>query len=97
MPGRSWKVYILPPSVGRGTATARSGTMVDPVGPPTFSNATRPSFVVLRTSQMSEPYATAGSMESNLGLQESRIVTVPPRCPGPDPAVATHSEEPAAT
>ena len=71
--------------------------MVDPLGPPTFSNATRPSFVVLRTPQLSSPYATAGSMESNLGFSESSIVTVPPRWPGPEPAVATHSEEPAAT
>src|SRR5437763_3216278 len=96
MPGRSWKVYVLPPSVGRGTATARSGTMVDPLGPPTFSNATRPSFVVLRTPQLSEPYATAGSMESKLGLCDSSV-TAPPRWPGPEPTVATQSEEPTAT
>ena len=46
--GRSRKVYVLPPSVGVGSETARSGTSWVPASPLAWLNATRPSFVMRR-------------------------------------------------
>src|SRR5262245_61356002 len=40
---RSVNVYVVPPSAGRGSVTARSGTSVYPCAPPALRNATSPS------------------------------------------------------
>src|SRR5438045_2473461 len=92
IPGRSWKVYVFPSSVGRGTATARSGTTVDPAGPSVLSKDTRPSLVSRRIAQLSGRYATAGSIESMPYWLS--MVSVPPRWPGPAPVAVTHSDDP---
>src|SRR5437660_10572631 len=92
IPGRSWNVYVVPPPVGVGIATAKSGTMVEPAGPPTFSKATSPSFVMVTTDQLCGRYARAGSRESNVVVDSTEIV--PPRCPRPEPVAMTHSADP---
>ena len=46
MPLRSVNVQVLPPSVGFGIATARSGTFSNAASPPAALNATRPSWVL---------------------------------------------------
>ena len=43
IPRRSVNVYVLPPSAGRGSVTARSGTSVSHRAPPALRNATSPS------------------------------------------------------
>ena len=46
-PERSLKVQVLPPFVGFGIETARSGTSFVPSEPPTRLNATKPSWVMI--------------------------------------------------
>ena len=43
IPRRSVNVYVVPPSAGRGSVTARSGTSVSPCAPSALRNATSPS------------------------------------------------------
>ena len=43
IPRRSVNVYVVPPSAGRGSVTARSGISVSPCTPPVLRNATSPS------------------------------------------------------
>ena len=47
--GRSWKLYVRPPSVGAGIETARSGTSLSPALPPTRRKPTSPSCVKTAT------------------------------------------------
>ncbi len=51
MPGRTWNVYVVPPSVGVGSDVARSGTRSPPSAPDTFLKPTRPSLVMTKTVQ----------------------------------------------
>src|ERR1043166_1202972 len=48
-PGRSLNVQVLPPFVGFGIDSARSGTLSPPAGPATRLKATRPSCVKMRS------------------------------------------------
>ena len=49
IPERSLNVQVLPPFVGFGIDSARSGTFFVPGAPPTRLNATRPSCVKIRS------------------------------------------------
>src|SRR5581483_3554124 len=49
IPERSVKVYVLPPSVGLGTAVARSGTITVPAFPAARRKPTSPSWVRMRS------------------------------------------------
>src|SRR5438045_1616269 len=64
MSGRSRKVYVLPPSVGAGSETARSGTSWVPANPLTWLYATRPSFVMRRIGQEVGAKAAAGTVHA---------------------------------
>src|SRR5665809_120108 len=87
MSGRSWKVYVLPPSVVSGSVVAILGTRVAPSTPPVRLNPTNHSLVTPRIPQDSGEYATPGSSESNGKL---KIVMVPPRYLSPSSRTATH-------
>src|SRR2546426_4128814 len=89
MLGRSWKLYVLPSSVGAGSDTARSGTSCVPSLPPARLNPVRPSPVMLSSDHESVSYATLVSTEST--TRSVRIVSVPPRWPAPDARTPTRT------
>src|SRR6266540_1660544 len=99
MPGRTWYVYVVPPSVGRGSDVARPGMRRAPSPPETFRNPTRPSFVMTKICQARLSYATAVSMvgrSSPPGGCSDTSRSVPPRWDGARARTATHSVFPAA-
>jgi hypothetical protein len=49
IPFRNVNVYVLPPFVGFGTDSARSGTILVPSAPPARLNATSPSWVRIKS------------------------------------------------
>ena len=51
MPLRSVKVYVFPPSLTSGSASARSGTTVNDSWPSTFLKASRPSYIAWYSCQ----------------------------------------------
>ena len=76
----------MPPSVGVGSATARSGTSCEPSTPPTFLKATSPSLVIVSSDPGLNP-ASAGSTEATGFVDKTR--SVPPRCSSPVDRTAT--------
>jgi hypothetical protein len=86
MLGRSWKVYVFPPSVIVGSEIARSGTSWMPCAPPTFRKPTSPSFVIVKADQLDAVYTTAGSTKSSSSVRTS---SWPPRCSAPLEPTAT--------
>src|SRR4051812_48747484 len=100
MPGRSWKVYVRPPSVGAGNEVARSGTGCVPARPLTWLNAVRPSPVIRRSGETYVYIETAESMESMESASPFflgplvRSTSVPPRWPAPECGTATSTASP---
>src|SRR5438094_7119577 len=93
-PGRSWKLYVRPPSVGVGSDAARSGTSAAPAAPPTRLKATRPSFVRIITRHVATSYLVG----SRLGVMSPPPTTrsVPPRWLVAVPRTMIHSRPPTA-
>ena len=86
-PDRIVKVYVLPPSVGVGTASATSGTICDPAGAGLSGYVTRLAQVAYKTSTVEGSCASAGSRDE----KSSCIVkcAVPPVAGGGGGAGAT--------
>src|SRR5919204_1295189 len=59
-PGRILNVYVVPPPVGVGTASATSGTMREPSGAGLSGYVTRFAQVAYETSEAFPPGASAG-------------------------------------
>ena len=92
MPGRSWKLYDRPPSVGAGSETARSGTSWRPALPPTLRKPVSPSFVSAATC-ISGGVVGEGRVDVARGSRlEVSTVSVPPRWPAPEARTATKSD-----
>src|SRR6266536_3181897 len=86
-PGRIVNVYVVPPAVGVGTASATSGTIRDPSGAGLSGYVTRFAHVAYKTCAAAPPSKSAGSSDSKYSSRVRRAT--PPAAGGRGGAGAT--------